>query len=445
MRRRMVRLAVLAAVLAVALFGVPLALAVTEYAEANEFRDLESVAEATGLGVASDLYDDVPDELPDKPDGVVIGLYDEDGVLLMGTAPALPDRQVRQAMRAKVGRGHEGNMLVVAIPVTHDDDVIGVVRAATPRSVIAGAVWPAWLAMVVLAGLAIGTVTVTARRQAQDMARPLEELAHAARRLGDGDFSVRAEPADIPEIDSVGHSLNTTAERLGELLRRERAFSAEASHQMRTPLAGLRLQLEAALVDPNGDVRGAVRSALESVDRLERTVSELLTLARGSRGTDRGPLDLRGLLDEIRQGWRRRLGTTGREVRLVITPDTPRATASTAAVRQILAVLVDNALVHGAGPVTVAARDAGGVLAIDVSDQGALTASEADLFAPRDLPSDGHGIGLAFARRLAEAEGGRLRLTARRPTTFTVLLPVIEPVSTRPEPTPKVITSVGVG
>lgn len=426
MRRRMVRLAVLAAALAVALFGIPLALAVTEFAESNEFRDLESVADATALGVASDLYDGVPEVLPDKPDHITIGLYDEDGILIKGTAPVIPDQQVAQALAAEVSRGHQGDTLVVAIPVTHDGDVIGVVRAATPRSIIAGVVWPAWSAMAALAALAIGAVTIVAQRQAEEMARPLEDLDNAARRLGDGDFSVRAAPSAIPEIDSVGQSLNSTAERLGELLRRERAFSAEASHQMRTPLAGLRLQLEAALVNPRADTRAALSSALESVDRLERTVSELLVLARGARGHDRGPLDVPGLLKEIEEGWPRRPGADGRPVRIVTASEIPRSTASTAAVRQILAVLVDNAVVHGAGPVTVAVRDAAGALAIDVSDEGPGPAVGEAVFAPREKARNGHGIGLSLARRLAEAEGGRLRLTSRQPTTFTVLLPVAE-------------------
>jgi signal transduction histidine kinase len=101
--------------------------------------------------------------------------------------------------------------------------------------------------------------------------------------------------------------------------------------------------------------------------------------------------------------------------------------ASAAAVRQILAVLVDNSVQHGAGTVTVTARDAGGALAVDVSDQGSGLAVPADqLFARRAPGASGHGIGLALARSLAEAEGGRLSVTRVAPPMFTLLVPARE-------------------
>ena len=102
------------------------------------------------------------------------------------------------------------------------------------------------------------------------------------------------------------------------------------------------------------------------------------------------------------------------------------ARASAAAVRQILAVLVENALVHGSGQVTVTARDATPAVAVDVVDEGTLALDEASLFTGRPGDREGHGIGLALARRLAEAQGGRLRLRSATPTTVTLLLPAAE-------------------
>jgi signal transduction histidine kinase len=423
-RRRLVQLTVAAAVLAVGLFALPLAVAVEQYAEANELRDLERVAEATARAVAGDVFDDkVPDELPDEADDVDLALYDDEGALLRGTGPAEGGERVLRARDGEVSDGHEGPALVVAVPVTHDGDVIGVVRAATPQVTVDRVVWLAWLAMAVLAGAAVGAVYLVARKQARAIARPLEELSAAARRLGDGDFSVRAAPAAIPEIDSVGDSINSTAKRLGDLVQRERSFSADASHQLRTPLAGLRLQLEAALDTPGGDITRALTSAIAATDRLEQTVDGFLALARDTRH-DRVPTDVQQVLDEVERDWTGRPASAERPLRVMIDPDAPRCVASGTAVRQVLAVLLDNAATHGGGAVTVTARDASGALAIDVSDEGpGVSVPEGDLFVRRADTAAGHGIGLALARSLAEAEGGRLRLTSAHPATFTLLLP----------------------
>ena len=326
-------------------------------------------------------------------------------------------------MTAEVGVGEAAEALVVAVPVTHDGDVIGVVRAATPTLAVDRIVWLAWLAMAALAGAAVGAVYIVARRQARTIARPLEELSAAAQRLGDGDFTVRAAPAAIPEIDSVGDSLNSTAERLGDLVQRERSFSADASHQLRTPLAGLRLELEAAMDSPRADVTPSLVSAIAAVDRLGQIVEKLLALARDSR-CDVEPIDVHEVLDELERDWHRRSTTSQRPLRITIDPHAPPCVASGTAVRQVLAVLLDNAAAHGGGAVSLTARDAGEVLAIDVSDQGpGVAVPETDLFMRRADTAAGHGIGLALARSLAEAEGGRLTLTSAHPATFTLLLP----------------------
>jgi signal transduction histidine kinase len=96
-------------------------------------------------------------------------------------------------------------------------------------------------------GLELVSTTLTwqlARWQARRLARPIETLAASAWRLGDGDLTVLAEPSGIPEIDTAATALNNAAARIGDLVDRERALTAHASHQLRTPLARLRLSLE---------------------------------------------------------------------------------------------------------------------------------------------------------------------------------------------------------
>jgi signal transduction histidine kinase len=254
------------------------------------------------------------------------------------------------------------------------------------------------------------------------MTVPLEELSAAATRLGHGDFTVRTTRAGIPEIDSVGSSLDSTAQRLSDLLARERAFSADASHQLRTPLAGLRLQLESALDNPRADLRAAITAGLTTTDRLERTIDDLLALARDARPNG-GIAPLRGQLAELEQDWHGLLAEQGRVLRVAVESDMADTLVSAPVLRQILTVLLDNALRHGRGTVTVGVRDVGAAVALDVTDEGAGMEQDTDPFLRRQDPVAGHGIGLALARRLAEAEGGRLRLTRPAPPTFRLMLP----------------------
>jgi signal transduction histidine kinase len=212
--------------------------------------------------------------------------------------------------------------------------------------------------------------------------------------------------------------VNTTAARLGDVLARERAFTADASHQLRTPLAGLRLQLESALDNPRADLRAAITDSIATTDRLEQTITDLLALARDTRAEDhRTPLH--DILDDLCAS--RRTQLTGRTLSLVVEPAVADSPQHAPVVRQIVAVLLDNAVRHGSGTVTVTARDAGGTLAVDVADEGPGIPADTDVFARRGRA--GHGIGLTLARRLAEAEGGRLRLSRPAPPVFTLFLP----------------------
>jgi signal transduction histidine kinase len=424
-RTRIVGLAVLAAVLAIALFGVPLAGGVLKYAKSNERTKLLLGADAAAAAVSADvLRGKMPTDLRDPNDGTHLAVYVDRGLRILGTGPEGGDPAVYAALHGEISNKDLNGELVVAVPVTHDTDVIGAVRAASPVMAVYRQVALVWLGMLGLGGLAIGMVWLVARRQARRLARPLEELSEAARRLGQGDFSVRTTPAAIPEIDSVGSALNSTAGRLDAMLARERSFSADASHQLRTPLTGLRLRLEAAMEHPGQDLRHAITDGIAAADRLEQTIEELLALARDTRSSNATPLDLPVLLDEIEAGWHDRLAAQDRALHVAVDPLAPVSLASTAAVRQVLTVLLDNAATHGSGTVSVAVRNAADALAIDVSDEGTgITAPEPELFTRRSRLADGHGIGLALARSLAEAEGGRLRLTRPAPPTFTLLVP----------------------
>jgi signal transduction histidine kinase len=424
-RRRIISLTVLAALVATVLFALPLGVAVMQYYRDDTTAELERAADAVALAVSHELNSGQPPHVPpldeDEADGQV-GVYAPDGRLLAGHGPAVGGSIEQRAASAAVDvvTGREGGDLVLAVPVVSGARTTGVVRAAVPVRDLTLRVGLTWLGMAGLAVAAIGASWLMARRFATRLVRPLEELACAAERLGDGDFTARGPRSGIAEIDRVGEALDATAARIGRTLERERAFSAEASHQLRTPLTGLRLQLEAALQTPGADPHAAIRAGIASADRLERTIEDLLALGR-ERRAPRAELDLDALLDEVRQAGEALLEPHGRELRIT-RQDPPPARVAAAAARQVLGVLLDNAATHGRGTVTVVARDAGDALAIDVADEGP-DLGETDPFA--SAPT-GHGIGLRLARSLAEAEGGRLRLSHPHPPTFTLLLPTTD-------------------
>jgi signal transduction histidine kinase len=429
-RTRIIGVALLASVLAICLFGLPLAAGVLQYALQHERSHLVSIASDVAIEVSEDVDDGDPVERDDitdlgEDDRVrYAAVYDGNGDRLAGSVPTVDGDVLADALGGEVSTGSDGDVLLAAVPVTHSEDVIGAVLVTSSRGAVIGDVVLVWAGMAGLAVAAVVMAWLVGRRQARRLAGPLEDLEHRARRLGDGDFSVRSGRGGIEEIDSVGAALDATAARLDDMLARERAFSADASHQLRTPLAGLRLRLEAALERTDVDPRPAIAASLVDADRLEATIEELLTLAHAGQGGQAGPVDVRALLGELAPEWGARLALHGRDLEVHLDPGTPEAGASSAAIRQVLAVLLDNAITHGGGTVTVAVRETPGAVAIDVRDEGpGVPAADDDLFARRADRRDGHGIGLALARRLAESAQGRLELQRPSPPVFTLLLP----------------------
>jgi signal transduction histidine kinase len=349
MRTRIVGLSVLAAVMAIAMFGVPLAAIVVKYSIADERNELERDADLAAVAASVALAQGrQPDDLPRKRHSGTLGVYDATGRRILGDGPPVADSVTARARHRIVRSTDDHGNIVVAVPISTDVALLGVVRASTPRTETYTQIGVAWLFMAGLAAVALSAVWLIARSMAARMSKPLERLAVTAHTLGDGDFSARFQPAGIPEIDTVVAALNSTATRLSDLVARERSFSADASHQLRTPLTALRLGLEVALEDPEQDLGKAVSTAIAGTDRLQRTIEDLLALARDSARSSE-PLALAVLLEELTQTWRPRLAEQRRALEITVQPRTPMSGAATAAVRQILAVLVDNATTHGTG------------------------------------------------------------------------------------------------
>jgi signal transduction histidine kinase len=409
---------------AVVLFAVPLAFALSDLYREEEVVRLERSAAEVSEHIPSSFPTAAdPVELPQKGDKQV-ALYNRTGSRVTGVGPVAGDVVVRAALRGDVRDAQIGDQLVVGAPVTRGERVVGALRIEAPVSTVTRRTWHAILLMAGIGALVIGISAAIATWQARRLTRPVDQLARDAVRLGDGDFTVATDPSGVPEIDAVSEALSATAARLDQMLTRERTFSEDASHQLRTPLTGLRVTLEAARLDPSADRDISLDTALGQIDRLEQTIDDLLALAR-EVPTDRPALDLGPELATLEDDWHGRLAAEARPLQVITDPDLPRVNVSDRALRQVLDVLVDNAWHHGSGAITVHARRSPAGAVIEVTDEGAGVRGDIDAIFERRAPgANRHGIGLALARSLAEADGLRLNLVERGPhPVFAIFLP----------------------
>jgi signal transduction histidine kinase len=418
-RRRLALAIAGVATAAVVLFAVPLG-----YVLGASYRDREllrlqrdTVAATRAIDINPSAAD--PVEVPESRD--TLGVYDAAGRLVGGRGPARADAVTTGVLRTgrPADRADDGQLLAAA-PLVAAERITGALRAARDDEVVSDSTRDAWLALAALAAGLVAAAALAALLLGRRLARPLEDLSVAARRLGDGEFTVRAPRSAIAEADAVAAALDATADRLHELIARERAFSADASHQLRTPLAALRLELEA--MELRGDDSPELRGALAEIDRLQETVDTLLAVSRDApRGE--AAAELGSLLDDAALPHRATLAEQARPLHVHLPAGGVDAAARPAVVREILDVLLANATLHGRGGVSVAVRTAGDWVQVDVTDEGPGIADlpETEIFARRS--GTGHGIGLALARSLAHAEGGSLTLTGREPgATFTLTL-----------------------
>lgn len=299
----------------------------------------------------------------------------------------------------------------------------GRVRLAIPSDPVQTRQTQVSIAVLLLAVLSVGTGMVVAGVTARRLARPLRNISGRAARLGGGDFRPDATRYDVQELDMVAEALDTSAEALSSLIRRERQFVGDVSHQLRSRLTALQLRLDALTSHPDPDVAEDSLAAQEQADQLTEALDELLAAARAAREAGAEPVDLSHELRSVGAQWRQILMADGRALKMRI-PAGLIARATPARLREVIGVLLDNASKHGQGTVTMAARSGDGTVVVSVSDSGF---GVPDALAPhifdRGVSGAGStGVGLALARALTEADGGRLELSAQRPATFSVFL-----------------------
>lgn len=261
-----------------------------------------------------------------------------------------------------------------------------------------------------------------------------------AMRARASEISASDEDAGLPlpvahdQIRRLGVTLNDMLRRLRDSYERERRFVDDASHELRTPLAVIQTDLEGALLTGghSEEVRAALLSALDETHRLVRIAEDLLVLARAAGGTlpvAPRPMEVGDLLTWAGARFAPVAQESGRTITITATPGLV-ILADEDRLRQVLTNLVDNALGHGAGHITLSARTDRDGVTIEVRDEGDGFST---WFAPRAFerlsrahPADrstGSGIGLAIVHAIVDAHGGRSTVTTGAPATVRIWLP----------------------
>lgn len=322
-------------------------------------------------------------------------------------------------------------ILATAAPIV-DEGVQGAVRVTQSTAEVGAAVRRTviGLAVIGLAGL-LGGMFV-AYLLAGSLVRPLSRLGQVARRIGDGDLSARAgDIGGASEIRSVGEAFDDMADRVQASIRAEREFVANASHQLRTPLTGMKLRIETAMDQaPPGEVRQALEAADKEVDRLADIVSDLLASSRAAEGAAAGvSADVGDVVVRAKQRWSGRAGKHGSSLEVVGASGV--AAASAGDLDQILDNLIENAISYAPGRISLGAALDRSVVRLSVTDGGpGIAGDEVErvtqrFYRGRGAPSGGTGLGLAIVRDLAERWGGTVEVTSEpgAGTRVEVLLP----------------------
>ena len=453
MRRRLVALAATTTIMVALAFLIPLAVLVRTLARdrALSAAELEAQSLAPVLALTRDttaLEAAVRATNPGSrgrltivlPDGTTVGGPSGGD----GLDPEDPRERDNLAL-ARQGRAFSAPArggIQVLVPVALEAGQTAVVRVLVPNSTLERGVAAAWAVEAGLGVTLVASAVFVADRLARTIVRPVDALADAARRLGEGDLSVRISPEGPPEVKQVAVAFNRLGDRVGELLEAERELVADLSHRLRTPLTVLRLDAEGL------DNAEEARRLADDVDELERAVTGVIRQARRpvqedliSSETDAAKVaaDRLAFWAPLAEDQERPFEFASTIVNVEGQPPASTMVAVSAdELEAAVDALLGNVFAHtpegtafrvevrtlSDGGISLAVEDAGAGLSPDFVERGVSGSA------------GGTGLGLDIARRTAESHGGVFRIgrSAAGGARIALELPTTGPP---PDPSPR--------
>ncbi|MEV5709098.1 HAMP domain-containing sensor histidine kinase [Actinoallomurus sp. NPDC052274] len=419
--------------------GVPLATSIVRQHQDALFQDrlddttrFASIAAGAPLGASSDIgaeltrYHDVY--------GVAAAVVDRQHSTLVATAgyPGDDADDVRAGLRQAFAGRHSANSdtiwpwehgpLVVTVPVTRNGDVVGAVVTVSPTGRMRAAVTGDWSVLAAVEAVAVLLFLALAHLLATWILRPVRALDAVTHTIATGRLDARVAGASgPPELRRLTTSFNEMVQKVEATMERQRAFVADASHQLRNPLSAVMLRLEGlALSLPPGSEE-EIKDLRHEAERLTRVLDDLLELALAEEGgATVETIDLAVLVDERVTAWQVVADARAIEVRRRWAGPVLGA-ADPTGLGSAFDAVIDNALKFSpeGSAVTVELAEVGDDVEISVTDEGSGLPPEelariGDRFwrSPGHQNVDGSGLGLSVARTLLEASGGRLEIAA---------------------------------
>ncbi|MFF5076045.1 sensor histidine kinase [Actinoplanes sp. NPDC000266] len=401
--------------------AVPLGYLYQRSEREQTFRQLEREAEIVAAYVDAELGENDGDQIADIASAVArrwngrIAVFDAKGRLTYGTTPG--------PMAEGIHHGFVGGMMDVSVSLPASSSV----RLTVPADTVNDQVHRVWALLLVACLLVLAVGAAIALALARWIARPVKALEEATHRLA-GDTGPAPVPitGGPPELRRLAETFNRTAERLHSVLAARGSFADHASHQLKGPLAALRLRLENLEPDVGPAGVESLEAAIGETERLDKLVNTLLDLTLVER-RDETPevVDVAAEVAQRAEIWQPLAAERGIILSAEARGPLP-ATAMPGAIEQILDNLISNALnaaPDGTGVRLTAARaDRDGEVVVHVIDAGpGLPADQREkalepFWRAPGAPRGGTGLGLALVAKLAEAGGGGVRLDAADPT-----------------------------